>query len=996
MMEFARIAREHERDRRPGMPFSGDPWLRWGPYLSERSWGTVREDYSAYGSSWEYFPHDMARSRAYRWNEDGLAGISDDKGGMCFAIALWNGQDPILKERLFGLTGPEGNHGEDVKEVYFYLDSTPTHSYMRMLYKYPQAAYPYTQLVAENARRGRQNAEFELLDSGIFADDRYFDVFVEYAKAAPEDILIRICAVNRGPEPAILHVLPTLWFRNTWSWGLDDRKPILRQGLKHEGRSPIRSIEAEHHLLGNYLLHCEAADDLLFTENETNALRLFGAPNASPYVKDAFHDYLIAGKRVAVNPARVGTKAAALYTRTIAAGATLTLRLRLTRAIDGEDHIEAGDDASADARATAGEDHIEAADDASAEARATARGDADDHDAQARATARVAPTIHGGGDAEYCRGGPRGRPGDNSLRPGDSDSFADFDAIFELRKGEADEYYAALQPVDMDEETRCVQRQALAGMLWNKQFYHYIVGQWLQGDPAQPTPPPERRYGRNSGWRHLYNERVMSMPDKWEYPWYASWDLAFHCIPFALIDSTFAKSQIDLLLREWYMHSNGQLPAFEWSFDDVNPPVHAWAAWQVYKIDREQTGYADRMFLESVFHKLLLNFTWWLNRKDSEGKNVFQGGFLGLDNIGVFDRSAPLPTGGHLEQSDSTSWMGMFCLNMMTIAMELALTNPVYEDIALKFFEHFLAIAEAMNNIAGEGIRLWDEEDEFFYDVLNRPDGSHLPLKIRSLVGLIPLCAVETLEPEVLSALPRFNYHLSWFLTHRPDLTRLVSHWQSPNSGERHLLALVRGHRMKRLLRHMLAPDEFLSDYGIRSLSRYHAGRPYVLHVDGMEHRVAYEPAESRTGLFGGNSNWRGPTWFPINYLLIEALQKFYHYYGDDFKVECPTGSGQYLTLKEVADELSQRLIRLFLRDETGRRPSHERNDLLQSDPHWRDYLLFHEYFDGDTGAGLGASHQTGWTGLVAMLIQQQGGRRTGATGDDFHAARGAGNGPRL
>ena len=529
-----------------------------------------------------------------------------------------------------------------------------------------------------------------------------------------------------------------------------------------------------------------------------------------------------------------------------------------------------------------------------------------------------------------------------------------------------------------------MQRQALAGMLWNKQFYHYVVEQWLKGDPAQPVPPPERRYGRNSGWRHLYNERVMSMPDKWEYPWYASWDLAFHCIPFALIDSTFAKSQIDLLLREWYMHSNGQLPAFEWSFDDVNPPVHAWAAWQVYKIDREQTGFADRMFLESVFHKLLLNFTWWLNRKDSEGKNVFQGGFLGLDNIGVFDRSAPLPTGGHLEQSDSTSWMGMFCLNMMTIALELALTNPVYEDIALKFFEHFLAIAEAMNNIAGEGIRLWDEEDEFFYDVLNRPDGSHLPLKIRSLVGLIPLCAVETLEPEILSALPRFKYHLSWFLTHRPDLTRLVSHWQSPNSGERHLLALVRGHRMKRLLRHMLAPDEFLSDFGIRSLSRYHAGHPYVLHVDGMEHRVAYEPAESRTGLFGGNSNWRGPTWFPINYLLIEALQKFYHYYGDDFKVECPTGSGQYLTLKEVADELSQRLIRLFLRDEAGRRPSNGQNDLLHRDPHWRDYLLFHEYFDGDTGAGLGASHQTGWTGLVAMLIQQQGGygRRFDGQGD--------------
>ncbi len=915
-MEPVHITREHERAQpqpypvgEAGMPFSGNPWQHWGPYLSERAWGTVREDYSPDGCAWDYFPHDAARSRAYRWNEDGLAGISDDRGRMCFALALWNGQDPILKERLFGLTGPQGNHGEDVKEVYFYLDSTPTHSYMRMLYKYPQAAFPYQQLVEENARRRRQDPEFELLDTGIFADNRYFDIFVEYAKATPKDILIRIRAVNRGTLPAILHLLPTLWFRNTWSWGTDDRKPIASVGASAKlaervsiprpspiyrplglgGADTIQFIEAQHPILGDYTLYCEAADDLLFTNNDTNVQRLFGAPNATPYVKDAFHEYLVHGHHQAINPARTGTKAAALYTRTIAAGATLTLRLRLTKV--------------------------------------------------------QSPTS----------------------------PFADFDEIFDLRKQEADEYYTAIQPADLDEDQRRVQRQALAGMLWSKQFYHYIVDLWLKGDPSQPTPPIQRKYGRNAEWKHLYNERVMSMPDKWEYPWYAAWDLAFHCIPFALIDSTFAKSQLDLLMREWYMHPNGQLPAYEWAFGDVNPPVIAWAAWRVYKIDQQQTGYADRMFLESIFHKLLLNFTWWINRKDSEGNNVFQGGFLGLDNIGVFDRSAPLPTGGYIEQSDGTSWMGMFCLNMMTIALELALTNPVYEDIALKFFEHFLAIAAAMNNIADEGIQLWNEEDEFFYDVLRLPNDSHLPIKIRSLVGLIPLCAVETIEPHVLEALPRFNYHLTWFLTHRPDLTRLVSHWQQPGAGERHLLALVRGHRMKRLLKRMLDPAEFLSDFGIRSLSKHHADNPYVLYVDDIPYTVRYEPAESRTGLFGGNSNWRGPIWFPINYLLIESLQKFYFYYSDDFKVECPTGSGQYLTLQEIADELSQRLIRLFLRDETGRRPFNSKNETMQCDPHWRDYLLFHEYFHGDNGIGLGASHQTGWTGLVGMLIQQQG-----------------------
>jgi hypothetical protein len=900
--QFVFGTREYKR-----LAGEGDAWRHWGPYVSERAWGTVREDYSHDGNAWVYLSHDAARSRAYRWNEDGLAGISDDKGRMCFALALWNGCDPILKERLFGLTGTEGNHGEDVKEAYFYLDSTPTHSYMRMLYKYPHAAFPYQQLIDENARRSREDPEYELLDTGVFDGSRYFDVFVEYAKAAPEDILIRIRAINRGQESVALYVLPTIWFRNTWSWGRDDSRPLLTQGAWHsqegdDGRKNsdhITIIEAQHPILGDYRLYCETAiptDDILFTNNDTNMQRLFGIPNATPYVKDAFHEYLIHGNQQAVNPSRVGTKSSMLYMRTIAAGATFTLRLRLTKV------REQGD----------------------------------------RLTSFAWP-------------------------------FTDFDSTFKMRREDADEYYEALQPARLNEDQRRVHRQAVAGMLWNKQFYHYIVEQWLQGDPAQPSPPEQRKSGRNHEWRHLYNERVMSMPDKWEYPWYASWDLAFHCIPFAFIDSGFAKSQLDLLMREWYMHPNGQLPAYEWAFGDVNPPVIAWAAWRVYKIDQEQTGCADRMFLERIFHKLLLNFTWWVNRKDSEGKNVFQGGFLGLDNIGIFDRSAPLPTGGYIEQSDGTSWMGMFCLNMMTIALELALTNPVYEDIALKFFEHFLAIAAAMNNIADEGIRLWDEEDEFFYDVLHLPDDSYRPIKIRSLVGLIPLCAVEVLESHVLDVLPAFKYNLTWFLNYRPDLLRLVSHWQQPGAAERHLLALVRGHRMKRLLKRMLDSSEFLSDYGIRSLSKYHATHPYVLDVDGVTYSVRYDPAESRTDLFGGNSNWRGPLWFPLNYLLIESLQKFYYYYGDDFKVECPTGSGQYLNLKEVADELSRRLIRLFLCDKTGRRPFHGKNEMLQHDPHWSDYLLFHEYFHGDNGTGLGASHQTGWTGLVAMLLQHQG-----------------------
>jgi hypothetical protein len=968
-------------------------WRRWGPYLSERSWGTVREDYSADGSAWDYLPHDHARSRAYRWNEDGLAGICDDLQRLCFAVALWNGRDPILKERLFGLSGTEGNHGEDVKECYFYLDSTPTHSYMRLLYKYPQRAFPYAQLVEESGRRGREAPEYELLDTGICDDHRYFDVLIEYAKADPRDVLIRISATNRGPEAAPLHVLPTLWFRNTWSWGYDDRRPSLSERAEagaadspFDGAAPAdapaagtgdpawRTIVARHRSLGRYELLCEGADTLLFTENETNVHRLFGVPNPTPFVKDAFHRYLIDGEVMAVNPAQRGTKAAAWYRRVVGAGETVALRLRLRR-------VEAGG-----AR------------------RATSPPSPLHSDGEGSRTA----TIRRDGDSPS----PREWRGGGGVR-------SPFDHLFAQRQREADEYYAAIQPVGLDEDRRRVHRQALAGLLWSKQFYHFDVERWLRGDPAQPPPPQERQWARNREWRHMNNADVISMPDKWEYPWFAAWDLAFHCVPLALVDPELAKNQLVLLLREWYQHPNGQVPAYEWAFGDVNPPVLAWAAWRVYKIDqRRHGGHEDRRaggaggagdggdragrfleggpdaagdleFLERVFHKLLLYFTWWVNRKDSEGNNVFQGGFLGLDNIGVFDRSAALPTGGRLEQSDGTSWMAMFSLNMMTIALELAENRrPAYEDVATKFFEHFLYIAGAMNNIGGDGgpgrggpgraIALWDEEDEFCYDVLHLPDGTRLPLRVRSLVGLIPLLAVETVEPDVCARLPAFARRLEWFLERRPDLASLISRWHEPGAGERRLLALMRGHRMKRLLKRALDPAEFLSDYGVRSLSKYHEAHPYVLEVNGTAHEVRYEPAESRSGLFGGNSNWRGPIWFPINYLLIEALQKFHHYYGDDFIVECPTGSGRYLTLDQIGDELSARLIRLFLRDRSGHRPFNGANELLQSDPQWRDHLLFHEYFHGDTGAGLGAAHQTGWTALVAKLIDQQGRKAAG------------------
>ena len=861
-------------------------WKRWGPYLSERAWGTVREDYSPHGTVWEAFPHDQARSRAYRWNEDGLAGISDRHQYICFAIALWNGQDPILKERVFGLTGNEGNHGEDVKDYYFYLDSTPTHSYMKYLYKYPQAEFPYAKLVEENRRRGRRDLEYELINTGIFDENRYFDVVVEYAKATPEDLLIRIQVVNRGPDPAELTLLPTLWFRNTWSWGLDARRPRMREEEAPKGMSVI---ELNHEYYGRRRLWCERQPTLLFTENETNTSRLYGDAEGARYVKDSFHDYVVRGDKEAVNPDKIGSKAAAHYPLSLAPGASDTIHLRLTND-DGK-----------------------------------------------KGLTREA-----------------------------------FNTMFTQRIQEANEFYDQLAPPGLSDDARRVQRQAFAGLLWSKQFYHYDVNRWLKGDPTGSEPPRERLHGRNSDWTHLYNEDVISMPDKWEYPWYAAWDLAFHCIPLALVDATFAKEQLILMLREWYMHPNGQMPAYEWAFGNVNPPVHAWAAWRVYKIEKKRKGVGDRVFLERVFHKLLLNFTWWVNRKDTEGKNIFQGGFLGLDNIGIFDRSAPLPTGGHIEQSDATSWMGMYCLNMLSIALELARENRAYEDVASKFFEHFVYICRAMNNIGAEKIELWNKEDGFFYDVLHLPDGQTLPLKVRSLVGLIPLFAVETLDSELIDRLPRFKHRMQWFIENRPDFSAHVE-TQSQDGEVRRFLSLVNRTRLKSVLRYMLDKEEFLSPFGIRALSRYHKDHPYLLSAMGMDYRVGYEPAESSMGLFGGNSNWRGPIWFPVNYLLIESLQKFHYFLGDDYTVECPTGSGRAIPLNEVAAELSRRLTHIFLRDQTGRRPVFGDTAKFQEDPLWRDAVPFYEYFHGDNGAGIGASHQTGWTGLVAKLIQQSG-----------------------
>jgi Mannosylglycerate hydrolase MGH1-like glycoside hydrolase domain len=862
-------------------------WKRWGPYLSERQWGTVREDYSPHGTSWDYFPHDQSRSRAYRWGEDGIAGISDRHQLICFSLAFWNGKDPILKERLFGLVPDETNHGEDVKEYYYYLDSTPTHSYMQYLYKYPQRAFPYSQLIEESRRRKKSDPEYELIDTCVFAEDRYFDIFIEYGKASADDILIRVSAFNRGPEAAELHILPTLWFRNTWSWGQDPLKPVLSRAT--DSRTG-RLIHAEHPYYGPRWLSCEGSPALLFTENETNYERVFGTRSPTPYVKDAFHNYVIHSGDGAINPAETGTKAAAHYRFEVPAGGIESIRLRL-----------------ADRK-------------------------------------------------------PEGDPFDDG-----------FEVSFISRIAEANEFYSQRLGKCKSADGTNVQRQAFAGLLWSKQFYHYDVRTWLMGDPGQPPCPGERLRGRNKDWQHLYNADIVSMPDKWEYPWYAAWDLAFHCVGLALIDPDFAKEQLVLMLREWYMHPNGQLPAYEWAFGDVNPPVHAWAAWRVYKIEKRIRGKADTAFLERVFQKLMLNFTWWVNRKDAEGRNVFQGGFLGLDNIGIFDRSAPLPTGGHIEQSDGTGWMGMYCLNMLTIALELARDNPNYQDLASKFFEHFVHIAHAMTDIGGLGFTLWDEHDGFFYDALCLPDGSHHALKARSAVGFIPLFGVETLEPDIVDALGGFNRRMQWFIDNVPHVRKHIDESQTSTEGVRRLLAMVNREQLVRSLRYILDENEFLSPYGVRSLSKVHQTHPFTMQSDGREFKVDYAPAESTTDLFGGNSNWRGPIWFPLNYLLIESLQKFHYYYGGQLKVECPTGSGHFMTLWDVAAELSRRLNRLFLRNKEGRRAVFGEAEKFQTDPNWREYILFYEYFHGDTGQGLGASHQTGWTALVAKMLEQSG-----------------------
>jgi hypothetical protein len=863
-------------------------WKRWGPYLSERQWGTVREDYSADGDCWNYFPHDHARSRAYRWGEDGLLGITDRECRLCFALALWNGRDPILKERLFGLTGPEGNHGEDVKEQYFYLDSTPTHSYMKGLYKYPQALFPYRQLVEENQRRTRLDPEYEILDTGVFDGNKYFDVFVEYAKNAPDDILIRITVNNRGPEPATIHLLPTLWARNSWIWGCRHEGCEIKP---HIAKSGPASVDVDHESLGKFRLVAEPRGQqpqMLFTENETNFQRLFDVPNAARFVKDAFHRYVVNGETEAVNPAGVGTKAAMRYVIDVSAGGEAVVRLRLFP--------------------------------------------------QSAAPAQV--------------------------------FGADFDRIFSQRIAEADEFYDGRLSQALPVEMRRVGRQSLAGLLWSKQFYLYIIKDWLSGDPEQPPPPDSRWNGRNREWLHLYNRDVISMPDKWEYPWYAAWDLAFHAIAIAKIDPEFAKQQLVLMLREWYMHPNGQLPAYEFEFSDVNPPVHAWACWRVYKMTAPR-GRRDRLFLERTFQKLLLNFTWWVNRKDVNGKNIFGGGFLGLDNIGVFDRSKPLPTGGVLEQADGTAHMAFYCSTMLSMALELAREDAVYEDIASKFFEHFVAIVDAMNSLGGTG--LWDEQDGFYYDQLY-VNGKAIPLRVRSMVGMIPLFAVEILEGGVIDKLKGFRKRMDWFLNNRKDLARHISYMKPSDSDHRHyLLAIPSQQRLERVLKYLLNESEFLSPYGIRSLSRFHLHHPYVFHADGKEYGVKYCPGEGDTGLFGGNSNWRGPVWFPLNFLLLESLEKYHHFYGEGFKIECPVGSGKMLNLQQAADELGTRLMNAFIPDKSGRRPCHGDELRFAEDPNWKDLLLFHEYFDGETGRGCGASHQTGWTALVARLIVGRG-----------------------
>ena len=857
---------------------SGVPWKKWGPYLSERQWGTVREDYSRDGNAWAYFSHDQARSRAYRWGEDGLAGISDDGQHLCFALALWNGQDAILKERLFGLTNSEGNHGEDVKEYYFYLDSTPTHSYMKYLYKYPQRAYPYADLVLTNARRTRKELEYELLDTGVFADDRYFDVFVEYAKAAPDDILVRISVHNRGPETARLHLLPSLWYRNTWSWGVDDRRPVLRATTEH-------MIEASHPELGTHWLHCDGQPDLLFTENESNARRLWDQPNASAFVKDAFHSYLIAGDRGAVNPSNTGTKAAAHYVLDVPAGGVQTVRLRLA----------------------------------------------------------AAPAI---------------------------EPFGDFERVFTARLGEADEFYERITPSSLSADERRVHRQALAGMLWSKQYYYFDLERWLSEHKSHPLLGNVQSGVRNTEWFHMLNADVISMPDKWEYPWYAAWDLAFHTIALALVDFDFAKDQLLLMLRNLYFHPNGQIPAYEWNFSDVNPPVHAWATLYLYRMERT-LGRADVRFLERSFQGLMLNFNWWVNRKDPAGRNVFAGGFLGLDNIGVFDRSAQLPTGGSLEQADGTAWMAFYCQCMLEMSLILSEYDPMYQDVAFKFVQHFMWISYAMDRVGEQHDEMWDEEDGFFYDLLRLPDGRSQRLKVRSMVGLLPLCASTVFEGDITNRYPKLAEMIELFRRRHPELLSHVSPTDSGFTGykDRRLLAVLNRKKLERVLGYLLDEDEFLGPYGIRSLSKYHAEHPFRFQVGHETLEVRYLPAESDTGMFGGNSNWRGPVWMPVNALIVRALLNLYSFYGDDFTVECPTGSGRHMTLYEVAHEIVGRLSKTFLRDEHGRRPVYGGTGRFQTDPHWRDLVLFYEYFHGDNGAGLGASHQTGWTGLIAPLL---------------------------
>jgi len=860
-------------------------WRRWGPYVSERQWGTVREDYSPDGTPWEYMTHDQARSRAYRWGEDGIAGISDHRQRLCFALAFWNGADPIIKERLFGLTGNEGNHGEDVKEYYFYLDNVPSHAYMKYLYKYPQRAFPYAKLVAENGRRGRHDPEYELLDTGVFDDDRYFDVFVEYAKASPDDVLVRISAANRGPEAATLHVLPTLWFRNTWSWFPGADKPRI-EIARTDDRALI--LKATHRKLGTYWLYCDPPREALFTENETNNLRLFGAPNATAHVKDGINDFVVDGRHEAVIPAHTGTKAAPHYVLLVGAGESVSVRLRL------------------------------------------------------------------------CNSGNLEAPLGET-----------FDATFTQRRQEADDFYRRVTPYALPADMRNVQRQAFAGMLWNKQYYEYTVSEWLEGDPAGPRPPERRKHGRNREWWHLGAGEVLSMPDKWEYPWFAAWDTAFHAIPLAMIDPDFAKDQLLLLTREWYMHPNGQIPAYEWSFGDVNPPVHAWAALRVYQIERKMYRRTDRAFLERVFLKLLLNFTWWVNRKDADGRNIFEGGFLGLDNIGVFDRSAGLPSGGRLEQADGTSWMAMYCLSLLAIALELANEEPIYEDIATKFFEHFVYIGAAVNHMGGREGGLWDDAESYYFDALRLPDGRSFRMQAYTIAGLIPLFAIGTADRDSMERYRDFGARFRWFRENRPDLLRGLADMTHRGVEQRIRLALVDSDKLRRILGRVLDEAGLLSPHGVRSVSKQHAEQPYVLTLDGQQFVLDYAPGESTSGLFGGNSNWRGPVWFPLNYLLIESLQRYHYFLGDDFRLRCPSEFGEQATLWEVALDLSHRLIGIFLKDGNGRRPVYGSIEKFQTDPHWRDLILFHEYFHGDTGAGLGANHQTGWTGVVAKLIHQ-------------------------